>query len=115
VQFTKQLFAGLHRQGEELEVGYQVPFSFGPSVGGESLVQGIQPAVRWSALQNDFKGPRTFVDPSMWWNWVKIDYGVRIGFAKHVDVTAERAKHVIVVPGARLRPDETLVTLRVRI
>ena len=115
VQYTKQLFAGLHRQGEELEVGYQFPLSFGPSVGGESLVQGIQPAVRWSGLQNDFKGPKNFVDPSMWWNWVKIDYGVRIGFAKHTDVTIEHAKHVIVVPGARLRPDETLVTLRVRI
>src|SRR3954451_9101619 len=114
-QFTKQLFAGLHRQGEELEAGYNVPWSFGPSVGGESLLQGIQPTVRWSALQNDFKGPRNFVDPSMWWNWVKIDYGVRIGFAKHTDLTIERAKHVIVVPAVRLRPDETLVTLRVRI
>ncbi len=115
VQFTKQLFAGLHRQGEEIEVGYQIPWSFGPSVGGEALVQGIQPAVRWSALQNDFKGPKNFVDPSMWWNWVKTDYGVRIGLAKHTDITIERAKHVIVVPVVRLRPDETLVTLRVRI
>ncbi len=113
-QFTKQLFAGMHRQGEELEVGYQIPWSFGPSVGGESLVQGIQPAVRWSGLQNYFKGPRTFIAPSVWWNWVKIDYGVRIGFAKHTDLTIERAKHVIVVTAVRLRPDETLVTLRVR-
>ena len=115
VQFTKQLFAGLHRQGEEIELGYQIPWSFGPSVGGEALVQGIQPAVRWSALQNDFKGPKNFVDPSMWWNWVKTDYGIRIGLAKHTDLTIERAKHVIVVPAVRLRPDETLVTLRVRI
>ena len=114
-QWTKQLFAGLHRQGEELEAGYQVPLSFGPSVGGESLLQGIQPVVRWSGLQNSFKGPKNFVDPSMWWNWVKIDYGVRIGFAKHTDVTIEHAKHVIVVPGVRLRPDETLVTLRIRV
>jgi len=51
----------------------------------------------------------------MWWNWVKTDYGIRIGLAKHTDVTIERAKHVIVVPAVRLRPDETLVTLRVRI
>jgi predicted metal-dependent RNase len=51
----------------------------------------------------------------MWWNWVKIDYGVRVGLAKHTDLTIEHAKHIIVVPVVHLHPDETLVTLRVRI
>jgi len=115
LQYTKQLFAGLHREGEELEAGYLIPIGKGPMVGGEALLQSIQPALRVSALQNHFKGPSNFIDPSMWWNWVKIDYGVRIGFAKHTDVTIEHAKHVIVVPVTRLRPDETLVTLRIRI
>jgi hypothetical protein len=106
-QFTKQLFAGLYRQGEELEIGYQIPAHL-------RLVPSVQPAVRWSALQNFFKGPRNFVAPSMWWNWVKIDYGVRIGFAHNVDVTVERARHNIVVP-LKLDESETLVTLRVRV
>jgi hypothetical protein len=116
VQFTKQKFAGLYRQGEELEVGYQFSTPFGPNVRGDSIVQSIQPAVRISALQNFFKGPSNFVDPSMWWNWVKLDYGLRIGFAKNVDLTLERAKHNIVTPRAR-KPNinETLVTLRIRV
>jgi hypothetical protein len=114
VQFTKQKFAGLYRQGEELELGYQFATAFGPSAGGESIVQSVQPSVRVSALQNFFKGPRNFVDPSMWWNWVKIDYGVRIGFARNVDLTVEHAKHNVVAP-VKLNLDETLVTLRIRI
>jgi len=113
-QFTKQKIAGLYRQGEELELGYEVAKPFGPSVGGESIVQTIQPAVRLSALQNFFKGPKNFVDPSMWWNWVKIDYGVRVGFARNVDLTIERAKHNVVAP-VKLNLNETVVTLRIRI
>lgn len=100
VQFTKQQIAGLYRQGEELEVGYQFPR--------------VQPAIRWSALQNFFKGPKTFVAPSVWWNWVKIDYGVRINLTPKIDLTVERAKHNIVAP-RKLNLGETLATLRVRI
>ena len=99
-QFTKQQIAGLHRQGEELEVGYQF--------------ERIQPAVRWSGLQNFFKGPPQYPSPSVWWNWVKIDYGVRVNLIKSVDLTIERAKHNIAAP-RRLNLSETLVTLRVRI
>jgi hypothetical protein len=106
-QFTKQLFAGLHRQGEELEVGYQIPVSL-------QWIPSIQPAVRWSGLQNYFRGPREFIDPSMWWNWGKLDYGLRIGFPRNIDITVERAKHNIVAP-RKLDLGETLVTLRIRV
>jgi hypothetical protein len=106
-QFTKQLFAGLHRQGEELEVGYQIPAAHG-------VLRSIQPTIRWSGLQNYFRGPSNFIDPSMWWNWVKMDYGVRIGFARSIDLTLEHAKHKIVAP-RKVDEGETLVTLRVRI
>ncbi|PYQ30877.1 MAG: hypothetical protein DMF57_15165, partial [Acidobacteria bacterium] len=105
-QGTKQLVAGLHRQGEEVESGYAIPFAHG-------ILQSIQPAVRVSALQNRFRGPPQFVAPSVWWNWVKIDYGVRIGFARNLDVTIEETRHNIVAP-RRLKLPETLVTLRVR-
>ena len=114
VQFTKQSVAGLHRQGEELEAGYRIGSSFGPSVGGESLLQFVQPTVRFSGLQNRFKGPETFVAPSVSWNWVKLDYGVRIGFARNVDLTVERAKHTVVAP-KKLDLTETLATVRIRI
>jgi hypothetical protein len=113
-QYTKQNIAGLHREGYELESGYRIPFTFGPSVGGESLFQFVQPAVRLSGLQNHFKGPPQYPAPSVWWNWVKLDLGVRIGLAKNVDITAEHARHNIVA-ARRIEPSETLVTVRVRI
>jgi len=113
-QYTKQAVAGLHRAGYELETGYRLPFAKGPFVGGESLFQYIQPTARVSGLINHFKGPPTYPAPSVWWNWQKIDLGVRIGLAKNVDITAEHAKHNIVAP-RRLEPSETLVMVRVRI
>ncbi|HXG57427.1 MAG TPA: hypothetical protein VNL91_00190 [Thermoanaerobaculia bacterium] len=113
-QFTKQNIAGLQREGIEGEVGYRLPLSFGPRVGVEPLIQSIQPAVRWSELTNRFRGPREFVAPSVWWNWKKLDYGVRIAFAKNADLTIERSRHSISAPG-KPAPHETLVTLRVRV
>ena len=108
LQFTKQAAAGLHRQGEEVEAGYQIPL-------GNRWVPSIQPVVRWSGLQNSFKGdPTAFPAPSIWWNWTKTDYGVRIGLPRGSDLTIEHARHNIASP-RKIHPDETLVTLRVRI
>ena len=45
---------------------------------------------------------------------MKVDYGARIGLAKGVDLTLERAKHNIVAP-KKVDLSETLVTLRVRV
>ena len=108
IQFTKQTIAGLHRQGEEVEAGYQIPL-------GNRWVPSIQPTARWSALQNSFKGdPTAFPAPSIWWNWIKVDYGVRIGLPRGSDVTIEHARHNIASP-RKIHPDETLVTLRIRV
>jgi hypothetical protein len=115
IQFTSQSVAGLHRKGAEGEVGYRLNWSLGPSAGGESLLQSVQPAVRWSDLHNSFKGdPTLYPAPSVWWNWTKIDAGVRIGFAKNVDLTIERARNNIGAP-KKIHPDETLATVRIRI
>jgi hypothetical protein len=114
LQGTKQNVAGLQRQGEELEAGWNFALGMGPSLGGESILQGVMPVVRVSALQNRFKGPKGYPAPSVWWNWVKIDYGVRVALARSTDVTIEHAKHNIVAP-KKLNLGETLVTLRVRI
>lgn len=113
-QFTKQRVAGLNREGYEGEVGYRFPFAFGPRLGGDTLFQSIQPAVRWSRLDNRFRGPGTFVAPSVWWDWTKIDAGVRVGFARNVDVTIEHTESDIDAP-IELSQKETLVTLRVRL
>jgi hypothetical protein len=108
LQFTSQDFAGLHRKGEEAELGYRFALS-------NSWVPSIQPAIRWSGLQNDFKGdPTLYPAPSIWWNWIKIDYGVRIGLPHGSDLTVEHAKHNVASPKP-VHPDETLVTLRIRI
>lgn len=107
VQFTKQHLAGLQRQGYEIESGYAIPLSLGP-------LRYVQPAARLSGLTNRFRGPATFVAPSVWWPWTKIDAGLRVGFSHGVDVTLEHTKSNI---GAKkkLNMRETLVTVRVRV
>jgi hypothetical protein len=108
IQFTKQVMAGLHRQGEEIEAGYQIALR-------NRWVPSLQPAVRWSGLQNSFKGdPTLFPAPSIWWNWVKLDYGLRIALPHDSDLTVERARHNVASP-RKLDMSETLVTLRVRV
>jgi len=115
IQFTSQSVAGMHRSGAEAEFGYKFGWSGGPSVGGESLLQSVQPAVRWSELHYGFKGNGTqYPAPSIWWNWTKIDAGIRIGFAKNVDLTIERARNNIGAP-KKIHPDETLATVRIKI
>lgn len=113
-QFTKQDIAGLHRQGWELETGYEFRFHRQPAAGSGLLFPSIQPALRLSGLENRFRGPDVFVAPSIWWNWIKFDYGVRIGLTKYSDITVERAKHNVTAP-RKLNLDETLVTWRIRV
>lgn len=111
-QFTKQNIAGLQREGWEVETGYRFPLRLG-------WVESIQPAVRISGLRNRFH-PRSgdvaaaFPAPSLWWNWLKGDFGVRIGLPRGLDLTAEYTTHNTVA-GKRLNMRETLVTLRWRV
>ena len=109
VQYTKQRVAGLGREGYELETGYRIGTPYG-------WLASIQPAARYSGIRNDFRAAanKTFPAPSVWWPWAKIDYGVRIGFVRNIDVTIERTKHLVGSP-RKLNMAETLVTLRVRV
>jgi len=108
IQYTNQTIAGMHRSGAEGEFGYKFDVAAGPLVS-------IQPAVRLSELHYGFKGSALlYPAPSIWWNWTKIDAGIRIGFAKNVDLTIERARNNIGAP-KKIHPDETLATVRVRI
>lgn len=107
-QHVLQVVAELDRDGSELEIGWELPFSFG------SVVSSIQPAVRASLMDNHFRGPRAFPAPSVWWDWIKYDVGVRIGLFSRFDLTIERAFHDVDSP-IPLDFDETLVTLRARL
>src|SRR5262245_40383678 len=109
VQYTKQDAAGLYRQGEEAEVGYEIQVLRG-------AVVSVMPVVRWSGLQNFFVGAGAkYPAPSVWWNWTKTDYGARIAFARNIDLTVERTQNNIAHPGSqKIRREETLATVRVR-
>lgn len=108
IQYTNQTIAGMHRSGAEGEFGYKFDVAAGPLVS-------IQPAVRLSELHYGFKGSALlYPAPSIWWNWTKIDAGLRIGFARNIDLTIERARNNIGAP-KKIHPDETLATVRVRI
>ncbi|HWW59943.1 MAG TPA: hypothetical protein VN181_01120 [Thermoanaerobaculia bacterium] len=106
-QFTKQHLAGLQRQAWEVESGYRIPLAFGP-------LEYVQPTGRVSGLHNRYRAPVGFVAPSMFWQWKKVDAGVRIGFKRNIDVTIERAHHSISA-AKKLDVSETLVTFRIKV
>lgn len=107
-QYTRQELAGLDRDGWEVEAGYRLPLSL-------AFVTSIQPAVRMSELDNDFTGDALRQpSPSIWWDWKKLDYGVRIGFPRNIDLTIEHSTHDVEAP-RELDLDETLATLRIRL
>ena len=105
-QFTQQSFAGNERSGWELEAGYRIPLDLGP-------IESIQPAVRASALRNEYGPVPGFPAPSIWWNWDKVDGGVRIALSRGVDVTVEYTQHHV-ESRLPLKLREGLVTVRWR-
>ncbi|HYI07864.1 MAG TPA: hypothetical protein VEK57_02230 [Thermoanaerobaculia bacterium] len=105
-QYTAQELAGLEREGMELELGYRLPWQLG-------WIESIQPAVRASRLDNHFVGVGPFPAPSLFWDWNKIDFGVRVGLPRGLDVTAEYTVHDM-TSRRPLGTRETLVTVRWR-
>lgn len=106
-QFTNQTFAGNERHGWEVEAGYRFPLNLG-------FIESVQPAVRASSLRNDFGPVAGFPAPSIWWNWDKVDGGVRVGLKRGVDVTLEYTQHHI-ESRFPLKQREALVTVRWRV
>ncbi len=106
-QVTAQEVAGLKREGWELELGYRIPWTLGP-------IRSIQPALRVSGLETHYRGTR-FPSPSVWWEWAKLDAGVRIELPRGLDLTAEYTVHDIAAPARPVAQRETLVTLRWRV
>jgi hypothetical protein len=107
-QFTKQNVAGLQREGSEFEIGYRIPFAYGP-------FEYLQPAGRASALKSRFIGnPVLYPAPSIWWPWKKYDAGVRVGLKKGLDVTLEYTDHSV-KSAKKINLKEALVTVRWRV
>jgi hypothetical protein len=68
---------------------------------------------RYSTIDNDFAGPAEFVAPSMFWDWEKLDAGLRVGIVRGTDLTIEFARNrMTLLSGKVLEPDELLATLR---
>ena len=97
------------RDGIEFEVGYSI--LSGDPGDPNALFPLIQPAIRYSRLDNDFNAPALFITPSLAWNWQKWDVGVRVLIIQHLDVTMEYAIHNI-DSSWDIKNNEFLTTLR---
>jgi len=111
-QFVSEESAGLKRRGFEVEAGWRLVL--GDLADPASLFPAIQPAIRFSRLDNDFSAPPTFVAPSFAWDWDKWDFGLRVTIVKHLDLTLEYAYNDVAA-SRKIRYGEALATLRLKL
>ncbi len=111
-QVVKEEAAGLPRVGFEVEAAYRLVI--GDLGDPRALFTSLQPAVRFSRIDNDFQAPAGFPAPSLAWDWTKIDLGLRVTIIRSLDLTLEYSHHDI---GAKrkINHDEALATLRLRL
>lgn len=114
-QVVDQDLGGLGRVGWEGEAAWRFDLPVGPAVRGKQLFPFVQPAVRYSKLDPDFRAPVGSPSPSFSWEWDKWDYGVRLGLVGRTDLTFEHARNRFILGNGReVENDEWLLTLRVR-
>lgn len=113
-QYVDQEIASLPRKGYELEVAWSFELPLVWAVDGRQLFSHIQPAVRYSRLENDFANPAVTPFPSGVWDWDKLDIGVRLNILPGLDLTAEYADNTFETAGGDAGNDEWLLTLRWR-
>jgi hypothetical protein len=112
-QYVWQELAGLKREGFEVEAAYRFNLNGLFASGDTPVVNWIQPAVRYSLIDDKFAGPKTFVAPTFFWDWTKLDAGLRVGIIRSVDITIEYARNeMTLLTGRKMHPDEGLATLR---
>ncbi len=111
-QYVDQTVASLPRTGYEAEVAWSIDLPLRWAVGGRQLFPYLQPAVRYSKLENDFANPAVTPFPSGAWDWEKVDVGLRLGILPGIDLTAEHAANTFQRANGDGTNDETLVTLR---
>lgn len=115
-QYVDQELAGLPRTGLEGELAWRLDLPLWLSIGDQQLFTFVAPAVRYSELDNDFRNPQRTPSPSLSWDWVKIDAGLRLGVISGVDLTLEYADNRFTLAnGAKRENNELLTTLRWRI
>ncbi|HXU31449.1 MAG TPA: hypothetical protein VN851_12795 [Thermoanaerobaculia bacterium] len=115
-QYVDQDLGGLGRIGYEGELAWRFDLPLVASLDGRQLFPSIQPVVRYSKLDPDFRPAPRSPTPSFAWQWEKLDLGFRLTVISGLDVTAEYAKNdFILLSGAKRDNNETLVTVRWRI
>ncbi len=73
----------------------------------------VQPAVRYSELDNHFRTHPRFPAPSVFWDWEKLDLGLRMGLIEGmIDLTVEWNDNTFVRAGRDESADEFLATVR---
>jgi hypothetical protein len=112
-QGLHQKLAGLERTGYEVEVAFNASLPPVFATNGKQLFTFIQPVVRFSMIDDDIPINPLFVAPSVFWDWKKYDFGVRIGIIQRVDFTAEYSINDITAP-RDIELDEFLTTFRFR-
>jgi len=113
-QYVDQKIASLPRSGLEVEAAWTFELPLVWAFRGRQLFSHVQPAVRYSRLDNDFANPEITPFPAGAWDWEKIDIGLRLTILPGLDLTAEYADNSFVTAGGTGRNDEWLVTLRWR-
>ncbi|MCP4903224.1 MAG: hypothetical protein GY906_40195 [bacterium] len=114
LQVVKQEIASLDRQGFELETAYNIPVPALFAAWDEPVLNWIRPALRYSQIDNDFWVDGPFITPSFFWDWRKLDLGLRFGIVRSSDLTIEYGFNEIKLNnGETLNPNEWLVTWRV--
>ena len=111
-QVVREESAGLPRLGFEVEAAWRI--DLGDPADPADLFPTLQPAIRFSRLENDFTAPPGFVAPSFAWDWDKLDLGVRVTIVKRLDLTLEYSINDIAA-SRPIRHDEALATLRLRL
>jgi hypothetical protein len=111
VQFVAEESANLPRRGFEIEASYRLVL--GDPADTRALFPVLEPAVRYSRLDNDWTAPADFITLSALWDWQKWDLGLRATVIAGLDLTVEYSHNDLAAPRA-IAHDEFLATLRLR-
>ena len=111
-QYVAQDIGGVDRNGWEVELSHKFYLPEVWSLFNNQVLADITPVFRYSFLDPNFKGPANFPAPSVFWEWEKIDIGVRIGIVSGLDLTVEYAFNEFERAGKDENNDEFLSTLR---
>jgi hypothetical protein len=115
-EVVDQLVAGLGRTGVEAEAAWRIELPLAWAAGGRQLFSQLAPAVRWSKLHNRFYNRAPTPEPSLGWDWEKLDGGIRFGIWGGIDLTVEYSwDRTFIRPGVTENENELLGTLRIRL